>query len=361
MLTSTNFAAVAVTADADGRLLAAVRDDLGLCPPLPGPTFPELVDAASREKATRFLETLRERGSAFQWALNAPLRGDIVPIFFSGVACGKEVLLLGSELTSPLLDLLEHVLHGTPDGSELASAWRAFEEGSGRMAPHEPAAIYDEMMRMNNELANKERELARANATLARKHEELRKAHDALQQKREALEEANARLERVVRTDPLTGAANRRAFGEHLERELKRSGRTGEPFSVLLFDVDSFKAYNDTFGHAWGDEVLRRLASVVREQLRATDTLSRYGGEEFAIVLPGSDAPVARTVAEKVCTVVASYAWPNWPIRISVGAATAHSGLHGVWDIVDLADHALYAAKTAGRNRSCHIADLQGD
>lgn len=174
----------------------------------------------------------------------------------------------------------------------------------------------------------------------------------------EALDRRNALLSQMASTDPLTGIKNRRRFGEDLEHHAALMARHGRPLSLLLLDVDHFKDYNDDFGHPAGDDVLRRLAEVLRLELRESDVLSRYGGEEFAVLLPATDAEAAREVAERLRVVVAEMRMPRRPVTISIGIATAEAGrVCEPTQLVEAADAALYRAKRAGRDRVVHAAD----
>ncbi len=153
-------------------------------------------------------------------------------------------------------------------------------------------------------------------------------------------------------TDPLTGTANRRAFTLRLHAEWKRMARHQRPLSLLMIDVDHFKRFNDRFGHPAGDLVLMRLVKLVGGALREHDLLSRYGGEEFAVILPESDAVAAEAVAQRVCSAVAGAAWPLRAVTVSIGVATAlPTTTLEMNSLVIAADEALYAAKAAGRDQ----------
>ena len=166
----------------------------------------------------------------------------------------------------------------------------------------------------------------------------------------------NARLHDLVRrqaqTDELTDLANRRRFMNGLEQEIARANRLGTTLSLVLFDLDRFKRVNDRCGHQVGDLVLRRTADAVREHIRGTDLAARVGGEEFAVLLPGSDASGAATFAENLRhavereVVVEPVAWPT---TASFGVAQYQEGM-SVETLVGAADRALYQAKAAGRN-----------
>ncbi|WP_296704618.1 sensor domain-containing diguanylate cyclase [Thiocapsa sp. UBA6158] len=173
----------------------------------------------------------------------------------------------------------------------------------------------------------------------------------------QALKQANLDLKRLATTDRLTGAHNRWSFEDVILAEIARLHRYAEPMSLLLFDVDHFKVINDTHGHQAGDTVLVELSQRVRAQLRAVDALARWGGEEFAVLLPQCTLAQAEPVAEKLRRLIASQPFAQ------VGRVTASFGVAGFLpqDTLDTvlkrADDALYAAKSAGRNRVCVATD----
>ena len=171
------------------------------------------------------------------------------------------------------------------------------------------------------------------------------------------LKEREFALERLATTDPLTGALNRRRFLEAGEQELRRAGRYGSPLSVLLFDVDHFKRINDNYGHAAGDEVLRRLVTATEETLREHDLICRYGGEEFALLLPETDAAAAKVAAERLRCVVQELKIQveTGIVRstISIGGAQIDVHNDSLESALSRADAALYSAKDSGRNRVC--------
>lgn len=159
--------------------------------------------------------------------------------------------------------------------------------------------------------------------------------------------------------DGLTGIANRRHFDVAIERELRRARRTGSPLALLLLDIDTFKAYNDHFGHQQGDACLTAIAQELAGLLqRPADLAARYGGEEFAAVLPDTTMAQARVVAEKIRSRVEALQLPPAPsahhpvVTLSIGVAAFETGgLDEAAALIEAADQALYAAKRAGRNR----------
>ncbi len=165
------------------------------------------------------------------------------------------------------------------------------------------------------------------------------------------LEEANDQLRKLAVTDELTGLRNRRSFEERLVMEFSMARRRKRELSVLLIDVDNFKTINDRWGHSAGDEVLRRLGTILRTTVRLPDLPARYGGEEFVVLLPESGEESAMGLAKRVMQRVATEDWENETLTISVGMASMNESLETGFQLVELADEALYAAKRAGKNR----------
>jgi diguanylate cyclase (GGDEF)-like protein len=165
------------------------------------------------------------------------------------------------------------------------------------------------------------------------------------------------KLKSLSNTDSLTGVRNRRYFTRFLERSIMRAQRTGENMSLLLLDIDSFKSINDEYGHPTGDLVIRRMSkSIQQEAARATDVIARVGGEEFAVVLPGTAVKAAEALAERIRArvegeVFHSVADQPFGVSVSIGVAERKESDGDYGDIISRADEALYAAKAAGRNR----------
>jgi diguanylate cyclase (GGDEF)-like protein len=161
-------------------------------------------------------------------------------------------------------------------------------------------------------------------------------------------------LESLSRTDALTGAGNRRAFDDALGHEIARAKRYGQPLSLVILDIDHFKGVNDTHGHQGGDEVLRVVARTLRSTLRDGDVLYRYGGEEFAVLLPHAQGTGAFTAAERMVRAIAAMPahLPGGEVRVtaSAGVATLSASDDGS-GLVFRADAALYQAKKDGRDR----------
>lgn len=166
-------------------------------------------------------------------------------------------------------------------------------------------------------------------------------------------------LKRQAARDPLTGLANRRLFDVALEREIRRSRRALTPVSLLMLDVDEFKAYNDAYGHLAGDMALQRIAGVLRTCVsRSSDLVCRYGGEEFAVILPETDHDAARQVAERIRSAVEAESIPQPEgaggevLTVSIGYATASCSDIKPSALVRRADACLYRVKNLGRNRT---------
>lgn len=172
-----------------------------------------------------------------------------------------------------------------------------------------------------------------------------------LRRQHEALERTNSLLAYQSVTDSLTGLLNRRGFEEQLAVELERARRYHLPLSLLMVDVDDFKPYNDAFGHPAGDQILSRLALLLKRSVRRVDVVARYGGEEFAIIAPESRLEDIRLLAERCRKTVEGASWTHRRVTVSIGVASWAPGDQDTSTLVEAADRALYRAKNGGRNR----------
>ncbi|HET6778692.1 MAG TPA: diguanylate cyclase [Gemmatimonadales bacterium] len=179
----------------------------------------------------------------------------------------------------------------------------------------------------------------------------LRESRQQLDAVNETLRERNEELERLSASDSLTGLSNRRILTQRLSEELLRSQRQNHSFTVVMLDVDHFKKYNDAHGHPAGDEVLKRVANILRTSTRAGDCTARYGGEEFAVLLSGKGAEEATQLAERIRERVAEEEFTAGRITISAGIAEFPGHGHTAEAVISSADEALYQAKREGRNR----------
>ena len=168
-----------------------------------------------------------------------------------------------------------------------------------------------------------------------------------------ALNDMADKLKERARTDDLTGMPNFRAFRERIDAEIERASRYQTQFGVLVLDLDRFKNYNDTYGHLAGNDALQRVASIIREAVRAVDFPARYGGEEFAVVLPQTDISSIQFVAERIRSNVEALPAPRDGAQVTISIGGALFPLDGVnaAELFQLADERLYVAKTQGRNR----------
>lgn len=160
---------------------------------------------------------------------------------------------------------------------------------------------------------------------------------------------------RLMTTDNLTGAANRRVFQTELQRRFHEAARYRRPLALLVLDLDRFKRINDTFGHLFGDQVLRSIGALVGSARREGDTFCRYGGEEFALIMPETSLVEALSVGERIRAAVDhatfEYEGRTTPVTVSIGAAERDDAQSSPDDLVRCADERLYAAKEGGRNR----------
>ncbi|HDS1736819.1 PleD family two-component system response regulator [Pseudomonas sp. BP8] len=184
-------------------------------------------------------------------------------------------------------------------------------------------------------------------------------AYRALRVSQQQLLDTNLMLQRLMNSDGLTGLSNRRHFDEYLELEWRRAIREQQQISLLMIDVDYFKAYNDSFGHLAGDEALRQVAGAIRGSCsRPSDLPARYGGEEFALVLPNTSPGGARLIAEKLRQTVLGLNIPHTApsadarLTVSIGLATVTPSIGSQCrQVISAADKGLYLAKNSGRNQ----------
>ncbi len=202
---------------------------------------------------------------------------------------------------------------------------------------------------------------ARATALMTRvRLEQAELKAEFEQQQSSQLRDMNLKLETMVRTDALTGLANRRALNENLEQMFGLANRKQIAFSFAMLDLDHFKRINDHYSHSAGDAVLVRAAQILREQCRSSDTIARFGGEEFAIVFSGMVGTATKLVCERIRLAFAEHNWgsvhpnlenANLVMTISIGVCDQEQSEAEQWLVK--ADQALYRAKNSGRNQVC--------
>ena len=188
---------------------------------------------------------------------------------------------------------------------------------------------------------------------LARLSRDLQDVKRALHIKQTGLEAVLAQVDEIAHTDQLTFLSNQRKIVGDLQRRVIRCSRSKKPLTIFLLDIDRFKRINDTYGHLVGDQVLRTLAGELREGIRQSDHIGRYGGEEFLILLPGTALESAIPMAERLLNIVRSLAIKTHrqvvTLTVSIGVAQYHNG--ETWkDVLERADRALYQAKNNGRD-----------
>jgi diguanylate cyclase (GGDEF)-like protein len=211
------------------------------------------------------------------------------------------------------------------------------------------------MVQFDTERAVKDGEISRLRSVeLEREIAERREAEAALARAKAELEETNRELRAISIRDALTGAYNRRYLDERLAEAFALAVRQSQPLSVMICDVDDFKQINDTFSHAVGDEVLRVIAGILRQNVRQSDVVARFGGEEFVVLFPFATREQAVGASEKLCRLVMEHPWhtvhPALAVTLSAGVAAAH-GQPNHEKLLSEADRKLYQAKRAGKNR----------
>ncbi len=155
----------------------------------------------------------------------------------------------------------------------------------------------------------------------------------------------------LARTDPLTGTLNRRYFYIAAENEIHRARRFRRPVSLAFFDIDNFKLVNDTLGHAYGDDLLKIITGTISANLRTYDLIGRFGGDEFAILLPETGRDQAREVIRKIQKILMEKVHDNkWPISFSIGVVTSPGGDHKIDELVKESDRVMYSVKKHGKN-----------
>ena len=186
---------------------------------------------------------------------------------------------------------------------------------------------------------------------IERKNTELQKTLNTLEKSRDEIRRQNQELQILATQDPLTRCLNRRAFFERFEVEFSRARRYGSKFACVMLDIDHFKSVNDNHGHQMGDKVLQKISGIIKDCLRDCDVLCRYGGEEFAILLPETDTKGGASTADRIRHTIASKSISNLKVTVSLGVSSLDSDPANPSEFLSQADKALYVAKWEGRNR----------
>ena len=227
-----------------------------------------------------------------------------------------------------------------------------------------PEAREARIRRLEEELLEKEREIGEwrhrweeKNRELEGYNRELSALKELYKERARELRSVMEKLEEVSITDGLTQIYNHRYLVSRLHYEFERAKRYGLPLSLIMLDIDHFKAYNDNNGHLGGDEALKKVARLILGAIRETDIVGRYGGEEFAVILLHADAIQMAEVAERIRRTIEETPFPNEELQpmgritVSIGGCCLSHGMMTMEDLIRSADEALYRAKKNGRNQ----------
>jgi diguanylate cyclase (GGDEF)-like protein len=287
-------------------------------------------------KALSFMVDLRNEGKVSGCEMDLELAGQTILIHVIGIKLETKMLVVLAKTNGAVNHLLDEMVRINSEQSKLLrSATKsqvALELGRRDLETRQ----FDDLTSLNNDLHSLQRTLAKKNAELERLY---------------------AEVQRLAITDTLTGLLNRRGAFDLATRDIERAKRFAEPICGLMFDLDHFKSFNDTYGHAVGDEVLQEVAVRCKIELRQIDIIGRYGGEEFAVFLPGTDIEGAAVIGERLRAAINSepFITSKGPLTVSIslGAALATEEIRTPEELLEVADTALYKAKESGRNCVC--------
>ncbi|MDD2458979.1 MAG: diguanylate cyclase [Eubacteriales bacterium] len=251
---------------------------------------------------------------------------DIMMPGLDGFAAGRQLLHLPTQQGTPLIYVSAR--------AEIESVSKAFELGA-----------VDYIRKPYNPLELKAR---------VKTHIQIRKLHEQLLAHKQELEKALAYARSLAKTDELTGLLNRREINALMDYEMIRAVRNQHEFSIILADIDFFKVINDTYGHLAGDQVLKEIARLMRENTREQDFIARWGGEEILLLLPETGAGEATELAGRLRRVIADHPFGDsgqcYHLTMTFGIACHHPGM-ALNDLLNKADQALYEGKGSGRNQ----------
>ncbi len=330
---------IAFTCNPHGIIHNVLLDAIGVRSLAAGQFIGRIVDSGSRIKVLNFVADLCTKGMTVHWEVN--LMGDerIERVQLSGVSHKGCLLILGAQDVRDSLRICDELIHADPEPAALLRSAIQGHMESHESETLEQSLIYDQISRLNNELVNLQRDLIKKNSEL---------------------EKLNRTIQMLASTDMLTGQNNRMGFFDKGEQQIAQAIRYHHPLTAMMFDVDQFKTINDTYGHTVGDKVLAELAARCHSALRKVDILGRYGGDEFAVLLPETSSAGARVVAKRIHQAVSQPMQIfNQTLTVTVSIGIAELDLeHGDLEklLID-ADRALYAAKAAGRN--CIFVDQE--
>lgn len=301
-----------------------------------GKPFPQIVTASSIPKALSFVVELRNEGKVLGCEMDMELAGQNILLHVIGITIDGKMLVMFAKTNGAVNHLLDEMVRINSEQTSLLRSVAKAQFALELERPDLEMRHFDDLTSLNNDLHNLQRELAKKNAELERLY---------------------AEVQRLAVTDTLTGLLNRRGAFDLAARDMERARRFAEPLCGLMFDLDHFKSFNDTYGHAVGDEVLQEVAVRCKSELRQIDTIGRYGGEEFAVFLPGTNIEGAAVISERLRAAINSepFITSKGPLTVSIslGAAFATDETRTPEELLGVADTALYKAKESGRNCVC--------
>jgi diguanylate cyclase len=339
--------------DKDGQVIHRPSGPQGLIEPVknaPWPTEHGIVAWSDSQRYLSATSRLNHKDARTQLGWRIVVRQPEALALVAATDVRNKMLMLGG-IASLLAMSLAWVAAGRVSKPlrRLTRAASLIREGQldARMPPlagsRELQDLSESLRGMTQSLQQGQADLAQANATLEEK----------VRERTQALAQANEELANLARKDGLTGLYNRRAAEGRMDEECARHRRNGKVFSLLVLDIDHFKRINDTFGHAAGDEALKRVAHSLAAHCRVTDFIARIGGEEFMVLLPETELTGAMQLGEKLRGAIAALDIPEvGHATISIGVAQSHlDDSQPIRTVLKAADDALYAAKAGGRNR----------
>ncbi len=328
---------MALMCDEEGHVRKVLQNDFEINDgDLLGKHLPTIFGKSSLIKALSFVVDLKMNGRYFDCELDLPVGEKVILVHCAGLSFDNGFLIIAAETRFAIQHLFEGMMQINNEQSNLL---RVKAKQDAELADSDAGRkinLFEMMSSTNNALVNLQRELYQKNAELERLSQEV-------------LAQA--------RTDQLTELLNRHGFFEIGDRQVAIAKRFNKPLVAIMLDIDHFKSFNDTYGHATGDFVLRAVAQRCSGAVREVDVIGRYGGEEFSVLLPESGSEVGQATAERLRAIVAEspLETEHGPLQvtISLGVATLNNETAELSDLLKLADQALYKAKGMGRNCVC--------
>lgn len=321
----------------DGVIVKVLHNDFDLLETdIIGKPFPMLVSSSSFSKALSFLVEIRAKQTIFDWELDLVINTKTLLAHCAGLMIEDRLLIFAAQTRYAVHYLFEEMMSINNDQANLLRTVTKEQIATIRRESEPEIGLYEQLSGLNNELVTLQREMAKKNAELERLY---------------------AEVQRLSILDELTSLYNRRGFFQLACREIEKIKRFPRPLTAIMLDIDHFKKVNDGYGHAIGDVVLAEVAARCSSQLRNADIFGRYGGEEFAALLPETDIADVLITAERlrhhVCCEPIATERGLLSVTISLGVAAFKNHNSTLEQLLDEADQALYQAKAAGRNCVC--------